>query len=181
VFRAAGLRVGTLVHAALETADLGAPDLRSELLACVPGRDGADAEERAARAAARALLERVARGPLGARLQALRGHVVARELPLLLPPAPEDAALSYLAGSIDLVFRDPANGEWVVVDYKTDRAPAEDPADARRAGYLRQGAVYGRALQEALALPAPPRLELWWLAGDRIEVIPPAHAGADVA
>jgi ATP-dependent helicase/nuclease subunit A len=171
---AAGLRIGTLVHAALEAADFGTPDLRAELLSRVP-EAGAEGD------AARALLERVAGGPLGARLRALHPHVVARELPLLLPPSPEDEAVGYLAGSIDLVFRDPDGGEWVVVDYKTDRSPAEDPADPRHADYRRQGSVYRRALMQALELPSAPRLELWWLAQDRIEVIPPAPGGAGVA
>ena len=166
-------RAGSLVHAALERADFGAADLRAALLAGVGAApDGLEAPEleRGACDDARALLERVAGGALGARLRALREHVVARELAVLLPASAQEA-VGYVAGSIDLVFRDPAGGEWVVVDYKTDRTPPEAPDDPRRAAYLRQGGVYQRALRDALGLTATPRLELWWLATGRIELV----------
>ena len=96
--------------------------------------------------------------------------MVARELPVLLPPESDDGALGFVAGSIDLVLRDPASGEWTVVDYKTDASGGPDET-ASREDYARQGAVYRRALAEALGLSAPPRFELWWIAADRAEAI----------
>lgn len=44
--------------------------------------------------------------------------------------------------------------------------------DARAAGYAPQGAVYRRALEEALGLPRPPDFELWFLQAGTIVRIP---------
>jgi len=87
---------------------------------------------------------------------------------VLVEPAEGDAAQDFVAGSIDLLHRDPESGELVVVDYKTDRPGPAGLAPERRAEYARQGAVYQRALQRALGLPRPPRFELWLLAADAI-------------
>jgi ATP-dependent helicase/nuclease subunit A len=162
--------VGSLVHRALERVDLRAADLGAALTVDADGLDPALA---AALPDARALLDRFARGPLCARLASLRDLVVARELPVLLAPSAEDAAVGYVAGSIDLVHRDPERGELVVVDYKTDGTLSEDPHDPRRDAYRRQGAAYQRALRDALGLAALPRFELWWLAHGRVEVLGP--------
>ena len=169
--------VGSAVHRALERLDLFAPDAEQELV-----RLEADAlAELAARAAPgdlpaatarlRDLIARFGRGALFARLQALREHVVARELPVLLPPQPGDGAQGFVAGSIDLVLRDPASDELVVVDYKTDAAEPDAPEPSRHDDYDRQGSVYRRALAEALGLATLPRVELWWIAADRAEPI----------
>ena len=169
--------VGSAVHRALERLDLFAPDAEQELV-----RLEADAlAELAARAAPgdlpaatarlRDLIARFGRGALFARLQALREHVVARELPVLLPPQPGDGAQGFVAGSIDLVLRDPASDELVVVDYKTDAAEPDAPEPGRSEDYTRQGSVYRRALAEALGLATLPRFEFWWIAADRAEPI----------
>ena len=170
--------VGIAVHDALERLDLAAPDPQRELLrvrAELEARLAPHAATRdlpAAAQAARALLERFGRGSLFATLCALREHVVARELPVLAVPGADDPALGFVAGTIDLVHRDPASGELVVVDYKTDRIGAGGLSPERRAAYARQGAVYASALREALGLSAPPRFELWLLEADRREVVP---------
>ena len=68
-----------------------------------------------------------------------------------------------------VIYRDPESGAVVVADYKTDRIEDRGDLEGRRAQYARQGAGYVRAVQEALALEAPPRFELWFLDADRIE------------
>ena len=128
----------------------------------------------------RALLDDIARGPLIARLRDLASDIVARELPVLLPavaavesdatPAP----VGFVAGAIDLVYRDPESGELVVADYKTDQlGPDADGAALRAvaAKYAGQGDLYRRALREALELPYTPRFELWLLAHGRSVVV----------
>jgi ATP-dependent exoDNAse (exonuclease V) beta subunit len=96
--------------------------------------------------------------------------VVARELPVLLPPDPADAAgpTGFLAGAIDLVYRDPDTEEWVVADYKTDAIAGETELAARARDYALQGAPYVRALRDALVLDRVPRFELWFLDVDRV-------------
>ena len=124
-------------------------------------------ERAPALAAARRVLDGLVGGALLARLEEIRHHVVARELPVLLPAGPEDAALETVSGTIDLVYRDPGNGGWVVVDFKTEAVRNERELEARVRSYALQGAVYRRALREGLSLGGNPRLELWFLALDR--------------
>jgi ATP-dependent helicase/nuclease subunit A len=168
-----GRLVGSAVHRVLEHLDPGAePDLEQLLgdaLASLAPLATPQAQQ-AALDSARDLLARFAGGALGARFRALRGHVVARELPVLLP-AGEDEATGFVAGAIDLVYRDPEGGELVVVDYKTDHLGPQGLPPERLAAYARQGAVYQRALREALALEQAPRFELWLLDADRCQVV----------
>jgi ATP-dependent exoDNAse (exonuclease V) beta subunit len=169
--------VGIAVHAALEKLDLGASDPRAALARArdealrALAADASPGEVAASREAASELLQRFEQSALFARLWASRDLIVARELPVLLPPARDDEAQDFVAGSIDLVLRDAANGELVVVDYKTDRDGAGALDASKRDAYRRQGAVYRRALSESLGLDLPPRFELWWLATDHAEVI----------
>lgn len=171
-------RVGTALHRILEELDLdgqpadalaGASARLAELL---EGRE--DSLE-----VAEALLGRIANGALLRRLFELAPHVVARELPVLLPPevpgtdeataSPDPGAepLGYVAGAIDLVYRDPTTERIVIADYKTDRLREADlqPAALR---YRAQGQVYQRALRESLGLDYTPRFELWFLSADRV-------------
>jgi ATP-dependent helicase/nuclease subunit A len=75
----------------------------------------------------------------------------------------------FVAGSIDLLYRDD-DGRLVVVDYKTDRVePSSADAGERRARYAQQGALYCRAIGEALGADPSPRFELWWLRSGAIE------------
>jgi ATP-dependent helicase/nuclease subunit A len=163
---------GIAVHRALERLDLGGPvaaglEYGLEELAAWLESEGEAEPVRAAARAARALLERLTGGRLVARLEALRDHVVARELPLLLAAGSRDDALGFVAGAIDLVYRDPETREWVIVDYKTDTPPAGVSLQAHAQGYARQGRVYRSALCEGLGLAESPRFELWFLAADR--------------
>ena len=122
------------------------------------------------------IFDGLAGGELLSRLERLRHHVVARELPVLLTPGPEDDALGFVSGSIDLVARDPDDGAWVVIDFKTDSVPNAHALEARASVHARQGAAYLRALREGLSLASDPRLELWFLRLDR-RVSPGTESG----
>ena len=75
--------------------------------------------------------------------------------------------MGYLAGAIDLLYREAESGQLVVVDFKTDRVTADELA-RQAAGYRRQGELYCRAVREALELAAPPHFELWFLHPGRV-------------
>ncbi|HVT61387.1 MAG TPA: UvrD-helicase domain-containing protein [Thermoanaerobaculia bacterium] len=173
------MAAGAAIHRALESWDLEA-DLERErarqqallpaYLAALSAADLAGDPERALPRAA-ALLDRFCSSGLALRLHDLRSRLLARELPVLLPPLPEAASgpVGVISGAIDLLYSDPATGALVVADYKTDEV--EGPALAQRAAlYASQGAAYLRAIREALAPAQPPRFELWFLhAGEIVE------------
>jgi ATP-dependent exoDNAse (exonuclease V) beta subunit len=125
-----------------------------------------------------ALLGALARGPLAPRLRALAPGVVARELPVLLPADGEAGPVGFVAGAIDLVYRDPADGSFVVADWKTDRVEDEARLQQLAAAYAAQGAHYTRALRDALGLPSLPRFELWFLRPGRVLTVPPPDTRA---
>jgi ATP-dependent exoDNAse (exonuclease V) beta subunit len=84
-------------------------------------------------------------------------------------PAPAPAPpVGFIAGAVDLLYRDAASGELVIADYKTDEVAGAEVA-GRAALYASQGEVYVRAVRDALDLDAAPRFELWFV-----------HAGAVV-
>ena len=167
---------GAALHRALELWDLDADPAREMerhrallpvyLAAVAAGEDAARALPRCHR-----LLERFVAGGLAARLRELAGRVVARELPVLLAPDPDppDGAgpVAFVAGAIDLLYRDPGSGALVIADYKTDEVAGADLA-RRTAIYASQGAAYVHAVQAALELAAPPRFELWFVHAGRI-------------
>ena len=168
--------VGTAVHRALEQMDFGAEPtgeierlegvMRSAIAGIVPR---AACEATLTRASA--LLRRFAVGPLHARLRDCADGIVARELPVLVPPG-EDGPVGFVTGAVDLVYRDPRTHELVVADYKTDRMASPEERDARVQAYAEQGRIYVRAVRQALALPRPPRFELWFLDLGQIETVP---------
>ena len=167
--RAEARAVGSAVHAALEHA--GSPDAARRALASALGQWLPDPGSRPARERAAALLDGFLAGPLYERAAEIAAGVVARELPVLLPPEPGDEALGFVAGAADLVYRDPETGEWAVADYKTDAARGE-PLESHAQRYAAQGAVYVRAVQSALGLPSRPRFELWYVAAGETVSIP---------
>jgi len=167
--------VGTAVHRILERFDLEGADPGAELKlrqkeaeawlqTALPPGELPQAQKR--------LNELVATSRSGKLWQSwldLRGHVVARELPVLLPapdpPETPDDPAGALTGAIDLLYRDPDTGELVVADFKTDEPEhLEDRAEA----YQLQLVPYARAIAEALGLPEPPRTELWFLAAGKV-------------
>jgi ATP-dependent exoDNAse (exonuclease V) beta subunit len=68
-----------------------------------------------------------------------------------------------VSGAIDLLYRDPDGGKIVIADYKTDEVKTEKEMRGRAVVYASQGALYARAIQEALELAELPRFELWFL------------------
>ncbi|MBK8482116.1 MAG: UvrD-helicase domain-containing protein [Proteobacteria bacterium] len=166
--------VGTVVHRALEALELDgdlshAWSRQRARVAHYAAEVASPAELEAVLAQASALLERLAHSALLDRLRQLAGHVLGREVPVLLRPATgQTAGPAYVSGSIDLLYRDPSTGELVIVDYKTDRASDDRELAARVAHHRLQGHLYQQALMQALDLPSMPRLELWFLAADRI-------------
>ncbi|RMH23585.1 MAG: hypothetical protein D6696_00170, partial [Acidobacteria bacterium] len=172
-----------VVHRVLERFDLTAEptaELRRQrrLIAHYARRAAAPGEEEAVAARARELLRRFAGGDLFPHFLALAPRVVARELPVLLPPAAdggeatEEGAVGFVSGTLDLVYRD--GDALVIADYKTDAVDGgELAAHARR--YAAQGRAYAAALTQAFALRRPPRFELWYLNAGR--VVLPSAAG----
>ncbi|HSM52456.1 MAG TPA: PD-(D/E)XK nuclease family protein, partial [Thermoanaerobaculia bacterium] len=164
--------VGTAVHRFLESLAPGSdwtgerrrviPELRALLsrrLPTEPARGAAEAE-------LEQILDRLATGPLRERFDRLAGRIVARELPLLLPPPPGDAApLGALTATVDLLYLDPGDGALVVADHKTDRLEDDALLLARHGPQLR---LYAEGLAAALGLARPPRAELWLLRHGRI-------------
>ncbi|MFQ5416509.1 MAG: UvrD-helicase domain-containing protein [Myxococcota bacterium] len=176
--RAAAIAAGVAVHRVLEEFDLDAdPDAELDRQSRRLGawlRATCDDEAARIQAVARAqeVLAGLRGGPLLARLCSISEHVVARELPVVLPPSDDDdGAVGFVAGSIDLCYRDPEAGEWVVADYKTDRAATPAAVAEIMARYASQGRAYQRAVREAMHLDRDPRFELWLLDAGRIETI----------
>ena len=172
--------VGTALHHWLETvalegdleAALAASEepVRRTIASLVPPDAVAEACERA-----RSLLTGLVRGPLAPRLRAVAPGVVARELPVLLPPSEEAGPAGFVAGAIDLVYRDPEDGSFVVADWKTDFVSGEENLVERVRAYAPQGEIYTRAVREALDLASRPRFELWFLHAGRVVVVPGAR------
>ncbi len=172
--RAAAMAAGGAVHRALEEWDLAA-DPRKEMgrqRAFLPAYLAALVEgDELGRSlpVAESLLETLVEGPLLKRLRTLKDHVLARELPVLLPPGEgEHSPVGAVSGAIDLLYRDPKDGRIVIADYKTDEVATEEEIAARAAVYAPQGALYSRAVLEALELEQAPRFELWFLRAGRM-------------
>jgi ATP-dependent helicase/nuclease subunit A len=172
--RRRAMAVGSAVHRTLELFDLEVDpaaeierhkaQLPAYLASLLPTEEVAAAVHRA-----EVFLNALPGSELLARLYELRDHIVARELPILLPPEDPDGAEGHIAGAIDLVYRDPETDDLVIADYKTDRVADEADLNERAAAYGEQGRIYQRALQGALGLAEAPRFELWFLGVDRIQ------------
>jgi ATP-dependent helicase/nuclease subunit A len=134
-----GLRFGALLHGILRDSELTASREQVHDLAQMHGKllDASGAEIEAAVDAVVATLQH----PLLRRAAAAeRCH---RELPLLLPLGDGRT----LEGVVDLAFLE--NGEWTVVDFKTD-----SELSANKARYERQVQWYVHALSKLTGLPA---------------------------
>jgi ATP-dependent exoDNAse (exonuclease V) beta subunit len=119
------------------------------------------------------LWTRFARGPLIERLAAVGPHLIARELPLLLPPGRSpQAPVGFVSGAIDLLYRDPRDGAMVIADYKTDRVENPEEIRTRAHSYAGQGRIYLQGVREALDIEGDFRFELWFLHPGCIEVVP---------
>ena len=172
--------VGSAIHALLERFDWNAVDparewvLRTNETCAALARRVAPERRADAIARARGAIEALAVGPLGERLRELAPFGLARELPVLMPGAEAGTGpIGAHVGAIDWIYWDPRASEAVVVDFKTERVrDAGELADrVRRHGP--QAERYRVAAQEALGLPRPPRVELWFLDAGRIERVEP--------
>ena len=126
---------------------------------------------------ARQILKEFAAGPLWRRLWSLRDCIIARELPVWLPPSMVESGrggdpVGFASGMIDLAYRHPEEGALVVADYKTDRVDSEQELQSRAQEYRDQGRLYAHAIRGALQLEALPRFELWFLRAGRTVWVP---------
>jgi ATP-dependent helicase/nuclease subunit A len=164
--------VGTAVHRLFETLDLGdelvrqVADSRRSMVEAV-AEDLERAPAKTATVEIDDLLDRLVTSRCLEKLGALASAVVARELPVLVPPGVDDGS-SVISGVVDLVYRDPADGRLVVADYKTDRVTDDTEITERTERYRPQLETYAGALEQALGLDARPHRELWFLHPDRI-------------
>ena len=143
IARPGGPRFGTLVHALLADVPLAesGEDVLDRLAAAHGRVLGAEADEIAAAAG---IVRRVLRHPLMAEAaRALEQTRCYRETPITLRL---DSGI-LIEGNVDLAYH--ANGEVVVIDFKTDRE-LEGALDV----YRRQVQLYAHAIASATGRPA---------------------------
>jgi ATP-dependent exoDNAse (exonuclease V) beta subunit len=83
-----------------------------------------------------------------AKLLAAPGSVAHAEMPFLWALSGQEC----LDGIIDLAVHDPATGAWVILDWKTNRASADELAGLRE-HYRPQLSAYWKAAREMLQAP----------------------------
>jgi ATP-dependent helicase/nuclease subunit A len=162
--RAVARAVGTALHDVLERWDFRNAKVAQSLLSAAVTRAvrASGAPEPQVLAEARALLESLVTSALPKALGSL--EILGRELPLVF----RDSDGRAWSGTLDLLYRDPADGALVVADYKTDSKP---DAEARER-YRKQLAVYARGVARLFPDEPPPRLELVWLRTGQRERLP---------
>jgi ATP-dependent exoDNAse (exonuclease V) beta subunit len=171
------MAVGSALHFVLEAFDLNA-----ELIVEVERqRARLDAQLRLllspqhiheAQSQAKRILDRFVEGNLLRRLREISDHIIARELPVLLPPTSSpQSPVGVVVGAIDLLYRDPQTGAFVIADYKTDEIQTKTDIVDRTRVYSLQVGLYVTAVKEALNLAEDPTSELWFLQFDHIEAI----------
>jgi len=181
------MAIGSVIHALLEAFDFtknvdtafhAQRERISELIQRELGMSADQEDYASACARTLALWDGFGQGPLFARFCEIGGMPHARELPILLPPEAnsDEGPVGFIGGKIDLFYRD-ASGAFAVVDYKTDRLDSELEIRERAERYRLQGAVYQRAVREALELDATPRFEVWFIASGRIWIDAEAMSG----
>ncbi|MCB0218712.1 MAG: hypothetical protein KDH09_03380, partial [Chrysiogenetes bacterium] len=103
-------------------------------------------------------------------------EVIGRELPLLLAPREGVAGepVGACIGTIDLLYRDPADGAYVIADHKSDNVTDDAGMEERAIKYRAQGEVYVEAIAKGLCREGdpPPRFELWFLRTGKIVQVP---------
>ncbi|MGH9139304.1 MAG: PD-(D/E)XK nuclease family protein, partial [Acidimicrobiales bacterium] len=145
-FRRGGTAVGRAVHGVLETIDLrGSAPIDEDAVATLASRfavaenipDAADTVAELAQSAlgSKALREARASGRLW------------REVPVVAPVGDR-----LVEGYVDLLY-ETADGDLVVVDWKTDRARSESEIDAALGRYRLQGAGYALAVATVTGRP----------------------------
>ena len=162
--------MGTAVHRALELIDLEEEPvraLRQQIDSLADSVRGFVPRTRLSEvvAQARALLEEADRSGILYELFDRREQILGREIPVLLPDEKHGGAV---VGTLDLLYRDPATGQLVVADFKTDAVSSADELEAKASHYLGQGKVYQDAVARMFPDEEPPAFELWFLAANRI-------------
>ena len=146
----AGTSVGRAVHSALQTINIAEPN-DAEI------RAAADAQSAAEGLPRRAAVEvaRLIRTAVNSKIvrEAVAGRYW-RELYVAAPIAngDGDGGETLVEGFIDLLY-ETADGELVVVDYKTDALQEGEAVDAALSRYQLQGAAYAMALEASLGEP----------------------------
>ena len=156
--------VGSALHELLERWDFrGPPQARALLRAAVTrSARGSSVPEASVLEEAERVLETFLSSGLPAALASV--EILGRELPLLL----RDADGRSWSGTLDLLYRDPADGRLVVADYKSDKKPDA----AARASYRAQLAVYALGVARLFPGEPAPHLELVWLRTGQRERLP---------
>jgi ATP-dependent helicase/nuclease subunit A len=134
-----GADLGRAVHTALQTLDLTAPSAHLEEIvhtqAAAESQDPSDV---------RRLVESALRSP-----PVIEAGFLPHWKEMFLSAYSEGVLLE---GYIDLIFRRP-DGEYVVVDYKTDGAYTEAAVDERMNRYQWQAGAYALMMQQTLGKP----------------------------
>lgn len=174
--RRLAMLVGSLCHRALESINFDC-DLKEELIrvenACVGElkRSLPETQFRVALSRMKEIFSALRRGNILGRLEDIRSHILARELPVLMAPEEEEGPVGFWAGAVDLLYRDPKSGHIVVVDYKTDSIPTPDQVDRLCAIYSTQGAHYVKALRQMFGKGETVELEIWFLQADTMRKV----------
>jgi ATP-dependent helicase/nuclease subunit A len=166
VGRENALLAGTAIHLLMQwlpdegCTKLGvtAEKMEAALIEAAEGRPVTDG----ARSRANDLRMAVQHGSLLKQYESL--EILGKELPMMLASSAEGPVGAWV-GSIDMLYRDPATGLPVIVDYKTDFVGRRD-VEAVAAHHAEQGRLYTQAVQTALGLSEPPRFEIWMLEED---------------
>jgi len=154
-----GRAFGTLFHSAMQYFDFSQPP-EKEIVRLL------ESHRQALAARDLRTLEAAVRGFLASEPAAvLRGAEIFRELPFIyrLPRGK-------LTGQIDLLAKT-ASGNWLLLDYKTDKIRNEDDLAKRRAHYELQLRIYALALGE-IAKIRPERGALYFTAAGKTLTVP---------
>ena len=170
----AGTAIGRAVHAVLQSIDLSSGEGIADKARAQAAAEGLPDHRAAeiARLAQTAVDSDIVR-------RAVASHRMWREVPVAAPVS-VGPCWGSLHGFIDLLFEE--EGSLVVVDYKTDSAPARELATVME-GYRLQGGAYayavneitGKPVKEAVFLFLQPKRE------ERIRDLPAAMAAARAA
>jgi ATP-dependent exoDNAse (exonuclease V) beta subunit len=171
--RELAMGIGTAVHRALEQIDLSAlPEdaLEFQIEQLPISVCGLVAEQHLDEIVigARGLLRQIDNNGMLHELFERRTHILGREVPVLLPGSPQLDAVGVMTGTLDLLYRDPNDGQLVVADFKTDQIADDASLQLAIQRYLPQGRVYCSAVRSMFPDLEPPRFELWFLAAGTI-------------
>ena len=170
--------VGTAVHRALELIDLQqTPEsalekqlesLPQDLRGFIASADLADVA-----AQAKQVLQQMDNNGMLHELFERREYILGREIPVLLTPTDcntDEDPLGAIVGTLDLLYRDPADGQLVVADFKSDQIPDAQALRHLAKAYKPQGELYCRAVEKLFPDEEPPRFELWFLRAGEISL-----------